>query len=111
MSSKKIVLRGVVTNAPLQLTRSVIFGLRLPDRTPLVVFVSDEDLAKMTLQSVKVGNKVIVAGSHPSRNNKVCVSADFIGLDINFGINVQMDPDEIFNVGGSVYNPNTDPNK
>jgi hypothetical protein len=100
------VLRGIVTNAPIELTNSTIFGVRLPDGKPIVVFTRDL-LATQTDQTIKLGNKVLVVGSYPKRN-RVCFVAEAIGLDILFGINVQMDLDEITNVGGSFYDSTTD---
>jgi hypothetical protein len=107
--SKSFVLQGQVVNPPLELTNSTIFGIRIttPGRNygkRLIIFTR-EDLAKMVAQSVKLRNHVLVVGSYATRNNKLCVSAEFVGLDVSIGINVQMDPDEILDVGRSVYNP------
>jgi hypothetical protein len=106
---RTLALRGIVTNPPLVLTNSTLIGVRLGDGKPIVVFTRDK-LAVSTEQSIKLGNQVLLIGSYP-RGNKVCFMADAIGLDIAFGINVQMDLDEITNVGGSFYDSTTDTNE
>ena len=106
---KTLALRGIVTNAPLNLTNSTLIGVRLGDGKPLVIFTRDR-LAVETDQNIKLGNHVLIVGSYP-RGNKVCFMAEAIGLDIAFGVNVQMDLDEITNVGGSFYDSTTDTNE